>query len=369
MTAAPPIGSIRGVMPVIPCRDLSATLEFFRQTLGFRLDLISPADSPSTAVLSGHGAQVRLQRVDDDRDPGVLQLLVGDPSAFGASELTAPNGTVVQVLPAERDVEVPPVRQSLVVSHIADSEGFGVGRAGMQYRDLVPDRQGGRFIASHILISDGGPVPDYVHYHRIRFQLIFVRRGWVTVVYEDQGEPFVMQAGDCVLQPPTIRHRVLEASDGMEVVEIACPAEHDTIPEHVIELPTGLTLPDREYGGQHFVRHIASEAPWVPFRFEGFVQQDLGIGAATHGLAGARVVRADGASSWPTCVVDNEFLLTFVLDGSATLVTGGTSRRLESGDCCVIPADQPYALTGISADAALLEVSLPADLEPRRLEV
>ena len=30
-------------------------------------------------------------------------------------------------------------------------------RAGMRYRDLVPDRQGGRIIASHIHIRDAGP--------------------------------------------------------------------------------------------------------------------------------------------------------------------------------------------------------------------
>ena len=53
--------------------------------------------------------------------------------------------------------------------------------------------------------------------------MIAVRRGWVRVVYEDQGEPFVMEAGDLVLQPPGIRHRVLESSPGLEVVEITLP--------------------------------------------------------------------------------------------------------------------------------------------------
>jgi hypothetical protein len=48
----------------------------------------------------------------------------------------------------------------------------------MQYRDLLPSRLGGRYIASHIRIPDGGPVPDYVHYHRVRFQMIFCKAGW-----------------------------------------------------------------------------------------------------------------------------------------------------------------------------------------------
>ena len=84
----------------------------------------------------------------------------------------------------------------------------------MRYRDLVPGRLGGRYIASHIEIPDGGTVPDYVHFHDVVFQMIFCAAGWVRVVYEDQGEPFVLHAGDCVLQPPLIRHRVLEASPG-----------------------------------------------------------------------------------------------------------------------------------------------------------
>ena len=72
-------------------------------------------------------------------------------------------------------------------------------------------------------------MPDYVHRHRVRFQLIYCYRGSVRVVYEDQGPPFVLQAGDAVLQPPEIRHRVLESSAGLEVIEVSCPAEHETL--------------------------------------------------------------------------------------------------------------------------------------------
>ena len=58
----------------------------------------------------------------------------------------------------------------------------------MHYRDLVPSRLGGAMIASHIRIPDGGPVPDMVHFHKVGFQLIFCVKGWVDVVYEDQGD-------------------------------------------------------------------------------------------------------------------------------------------------------------------------------------
>ena len=64
----------------------------------------------------------------------------------------------------------------------------------MLYRDLIPGRLGGRYIASHITIERGGPVADWVHYHQIALQVIVVRRGWVRVVYEGEGEPFVVTA-------------------------------------------------------------------------------------------------------------------------------------------------------------------------------
>ena len=167
----------------------------------------------------------------------------------------------------------------------------------MIYRDLLPGRQGGKVIASHITIPDGGPVPDYVHHHDIRYQSIHCVRGWVRVVYEDQGPPFRLQAGDCVLQPPGIRHRVLDSSPGLEVVEIGCPAAHPTYVDHDLRLPTADVRPDREFGGQRFVRHRASAAVWQPWRADGFECADTGIGAATGGVAGACNVRGTSASS------------------------------------------------------------------------
>src|SRR5204863_8697131 len=163
------------------------------------------------------------------------------------------------------------------------------GRAGMLYRDLIPDRFGGRYIASHISIPEGGPVADWVHFHRIAFQLIAVRRGWVRVVYQDQGDPFVMHAGDMVLQPPGIRHRVLESSAGLEVVEISCPASHETFADYDMVLPNGEADPGRLYGGQHFLHHAAAAAPWTPCH--GAEAQETGVSEASGGLAEARIVR------------------------------------------------------------------------------
>ena len=355
---------VRMAQVLLPCRDLAASLAFFTDRLGFKVNLIFPADSPHTAVVSGHGLTLRLE-TGVATAPMTLRLLC-DLAALPAGTphvLTSPDGTRIELVEARLPVEVPDGTQEFVLSRMADE--WGVGRAGMQYRDLIPSRLGGRFIASHIRIPVGGPVPDYVHFHRIRFQMIYCKAGWARLVYEDQGAPFLFQAGDCVLQPPEIRHRVLEASDGLEVIEIGCPALHETFADHAMNLPTPHLLPQRDFGGQRFVRHIAADATWRPWRPNGFEMRDIGIAAATDGLAGAQVVRARGGAKAKFGAHGGEFLFFFVLAGEAGLdVPGHGTHRLKSDDSVVIPSDAAYAID-LPAGAELLEVSLPAELPGR----
>ena len=70
-----PIDPGRALVTVLPCEDLDATMGFFIDELGFRIELISPADSPRTVVLSGHGGMVRLEQGATAVDPGTLHLL------------------------------------------------------------------------------------------------------------------------------------------------------------------------------------------------------------------------------------------------------------------------------------------------------
>ena len=263
MTESAPDGTARAEL-LLPSRDLHADLAFFRERLGFRLDSIFPADDPAQAVLSGHGVRIRLERGAAEA-PGAIRLHCDDPGAFGNGEreLHAPGGTRIELRDLHPCLRRPPTRHALVVQRQgADGSAWGVGRAGMQYRDLIPGRLGGAIIASHIRIPEAGPVPDDVHYHIAAFQLIYCYRGWVDLVYEDQGPPFRLEAGDCLIQPPQIRHRVLESSAGLEVIEIAVPAEHLTALDHALELPTGRMRPHRDFGGQRFCRHLARDAVW-----------------------------------------------------------------------------------------------------------
>lgn len=357
--------NVQAAEAVLPCDELDETLAFFTGRLGFRVRAIFPADGPRVAVIEGHGLRLRLER-GAGGDPGRLRLLCRGAPA-GEARLRAPNGTLVELAPADPPLSLPPLRPSFVVSKAGDGASWHVGRASMRYRDLVPDRQGGRFIASHIRIPEGGPVPDYVHFHKIRFQMIYCYRGWSRLVYEDQGEPFLLRAGDCVLQPPEIRHRVLECSPGHEVIEIGCPAEHETFADPETALPSPERRPDREFGGQRFVRHRAEEATFGPWRLEGFECRDLGIGAATGGLAGVRVARLCGEPSREMSSHDAEFLFHFVLEGALTLrCEGEGSHELGPGDSFVVPAGRRHALEPRRGGLELLEVSLPAAFSTRR---
>jgi quercetin dioxygenase-like cupin family protein len=291
---------------VLPCPDLDEAIAFFTERLGFRLEALFPADDPRVARLSGHGVTLQLERA------------ARAPAAAGEWKL---------------------------------------GRAGMHYRDLVPDRLGGKLIASRIKIVSGGPVADYVHYHEVDFQLIYCRAGWVRVVYEDQGPPFVLAPGDAVLQPPGIRHRVLECAPETEVVEIAAPAEHVTRVEHELALPTATLAPDREFSGQRFVRHQRSNAVWTAWRISGFEACDLGVGLATGGIVSAFVARPDGAPVRGSWQPDSATALLYTLAGSVTLrARHAAETELDTRAAIVLTPRGSYELSEPSADLELLEV-------------
>ncbi len=361
--------NIQSAQLVLPCSPFDETVAFFKDRLGFRIDTISPADDPSVVVISGYGLNIRLERTIDklSQSAGTIRLLLKDESDIDANESTeliAPNGTKIELVKATSKLFIPPVQQSFIISRMSTDAQWMKGRAGMNYRDLIPGRQGGRFIASHIQIPNGGTVDDHVHYHNIRFQMIYVYKGWVRLVYEDQGDPFILHAGDCVLQPPLIRHRVLESSSGLEVIEVACPSVHDTFIDHNMELPNTVQQPDRYYRGQRFLKYIDTKekTEWQPWRLPGFEFEDTGIGGATQGLAGVRIIRTNGDVKPQLCQHNAEFVLIFVLTGQLSVdVNKQSIEMMTDGDAFVIPENLLHTFIQWSNDLRLLEVSLPAN--------
>ena len=72
-------------------------------------------------------------------------------------------------------------------------------------------------------------VPEVVskrHYHDVDFQMIYVLKGWMKGEYE--GQEVMMKEGSCWLQPPRIKHTVLDYSPNCEVLEVIVPADFKT---------------------------------------------------------------------------------------------------------------------------------------------
>lgn len=340
----------------VPCTDLGPMLDYLTDRLGFRLEMILPADAPRAARVSGHGLNLWLEAgASVEHGPVVLRV----PRGCAPADLPQPPpGLRLEWIVEETDL-VPRLLAPAPGFRLArrDDADWHRGRAGMEYRDLIPDRLGGHCIASHIRIPDGGPVPDQVHYHAIAFQMIYCKAGWVRVVYEDQGPPFRLEAGDCVLQPPGIRHRVLEASPGLEVIELAGPAEHATYLDHALALPSGRSDPGRRFAGQCFVRHLASKADWRIWRNSGLRARDLGLDAASDGLVTAAVLRTDAAAATRE---DGKRTRLFYLLAGTLGVESPTGERhlLGPDDACVLPAGADFVLQA-TAGSEWLRVELP----------
>ena len=98
------------------------------------------------------------------------------------------------------------------------------------YRDLgIKDGTRGDYVA-HIIKANGKKTPDEVqhwHVHHCDFQLVLVLNGWAEFEYEGQGVHRI-EKGDCILQPPLIRHREIACSDDFEVLEVVSPADFET---------------------------------------------------------------------------------------------------------------------------------------------
>ena len=309
---------------VLTVDDVNAAVHVYTRHLGYHVEMIGPADAPVEAVLRRGDRVIRLE-----------------------SNQWGPDRPIE---PVSGETHSNPI-----ISRGGDNAAWTAGRAGMEYRDLVPGRLDGALIASQIRIPTGGDVADYVHYHKLQFQLIYCLAGAIKLVYEDQGEPFWMRPGDAVLQPPEIRHRVLEAELGSEVIEVAAPAGHETWADNEMQLPTGRDLPARKFGGQSFTHRNSADGTPVYGIFGGFEAMDLGISAASAGAASVFQLRStEDNSRFGSSGVSERHTFYYILTGSVLgKFNGSGDHRLSAGDSIMIPPKTNYNLVA-NADVSLL---------------
>ena len=112
----------------------------------------------------------------------------------------------------------------------AKEQKFSSGLRGFfKYRDLgINDATSGDFGANVIKATAGEQSKGDWHYHKLKFQMVFILKGWVKFEYKGEGV-FKFQEGDTVYQPPEIHHREIEHSEDLELIEITSPANFETV--------------------------------------------------------------------------------------------------------------------------------------------
>jgi len=122
-------------------------------------------------------------------------------------------------------------KQTFVVSHHKEKDFEEGLRSYAKYRDLGVSKATKGMVQAHVIRMVGPCIPEVVskrHYHDVEFQLVYILKGWMKGEYEGQGE-IMMRAGSCWIQPPKIKHTVLDYSDDCEMLEIILPADFGTV--------------------------------------------------------------------------------------------------------------------------------------------
>ena len=122
-------------------------------------------------------------------------------------------------------------KQKFNVSHfrVEDFKTDGL-RSYAKYRDLGMSKATNGLLQAHVirLLPPCDPkVVSKRHYHDVDLQIIYVLKGWIKGEYD--GQVVTMREGAAWLQPPRIKHTVLDYSDDCELLEIIVPADFKTV--------------------------------------------------------------------------------------------------------------------------------------------
>jgi hypothetical protein len=122
-------------------------------------------------------------------------------------------------------------KQRFTASHLADAD-FRTGlRSYAAYRDLGFNAATGGMVQAHVIRFIPPCRPEEVsklHLHDVDFQMVYVLKGWIKTEFDGVGS-MVMQTGSSWIQPPRIKHKVLDYSNDCEVLEIILPADFQTV--------------------------------------------------------------------------------------------------------------------------------------------
>jgi len=133
--------------------------------------------------------------------------------------------------PAAQAKAKPRRKHSFAASHLREEDFEGGLRRYAKYRDLGMNKATGGMVQAHVIRFVPPCLPEEVsklHFHDVEFQMIYVLQGWIKTELEGQGA-VTMRTGSAWIQPPRIKHKVLDYSDDCEVLEIVLPADFKTV--------------------------------------------------------------------------------------------------------------------------------------------
>ena len=331
----------KSIRSVVAAPKFESGLDFFVNKLGFKIVMISPADNPNYAILNRDQFTIALDK-SAKAQPLFIEIPIEDQSLIG-TDITGPNGTRVEYVPVVKRQNQASDLQSIVhISRVNDTQWVH-GRAGMSYRSLTGNHNE-ISVASQIRIKGSGKVDDWVHYHDVSFQTLFCIKGSAKLVYEDQGEPFMFKEGDCILQPPGIRHQVLESFDDLEVIEVTSPADHATFSDFNMELPNSTVAHTRNFNGQQFTHDTPNSREAAPYRDStSMTAYRTSIGEASGNQGWVKEIYSHAKKEkilTPTSIGPEKplsFFLWFVKQGSAQIEVQERKETLRSGDSICFP--------------------------------
>lgn len=117
--------------------------------------------------------------------------------------------------------------ERFVASHARDAKFERGLRSYYEYRDLGIKAATEGKVEAHIIRASGKEFSTQPHIHKTSFQLVYVLKGWIEFEYEGQGR-VRLEAGSCVYQPPSIKHKELGHSDDIEMLEVVMPGDFET---------------------------------------------------------------------------------------------------------------------------------------------
>ena len=359
--------AINPIQLVVAAPDFQSGLSFFVDELGFEVEMIAPAEDPNIAILALGDFTVSLDK-HSKCSPVTLEVFAEETELEGTC-IQGPNGTKINYVTRTKKIISEPRPDPIFTTAKQVNSQWVTGRADMAYRSLIEVPNSG-VTASHIRIEGSGEVPDWVHYHDVGFQIIYCLQGSAKLVYEGQGDPFMFEEGDCVLQPPHIRHRVLESFDNLEVIEFSSPSDHATYADRAMSLPNKMFAPTQEFSGQRFALSRQSESQWTPYMGNSSLRiRETSIADASGGTGWVTIIEATGTNDTnesslnPLITEDNpEFLLWFVLQGTGTVTHHKKEINLERTDAMVCPYgysnETEFALTDFDEGFKVLEIGL-----------